>query len=279
MITSAVIGHRPDALYHRDVPSQTTGDLLRHWRTTRRLSQLELAGRAETSARHLSFIETGRATPSRQMILHLAEYLDIPLRERNRLLLAAGYAPVYAEPGLDTAAMAPVRAAVRRLLAGHEPYPALAVDMHWTMVDANGCLGLFLDGVRDDLLVPPVNVLRLSLHPGGLAPRIANLAEWRGHLFERLQRQIDVTGSPELIALRTELRDYPGGEAPPGLPEPDQAVVPLQLRHDAGELTLLSVMTVFGTPMNVTVAELAIESFFPADDATATFLHRRPAPR
>ncbi|MGX1810153.1 helix-turn-helix domain-containing protein [Nocardia sp. NPDC055321] len=257
--------------------THTAGDLLRHWRVTRRLSQLELAGRAETSTRHLSFIETGRSTPSRQMILHLSEELEIPLRERNRMLLAAGYAPVYTEPELDAPAMAPVRTAVRQILAGHEPHPALAVDAGWNMVDANAGIALFLAGVDPSLLAGPVNALRLSLHPAGLAPRIINLAEWRGHLFERLQRQIDVSGAPELTALLAELRAYPGGEEAPGLPEPDQAVVPLRLRLDEHELAFISVTTVFGTPMNVTVAELAIEAFFPADAATATLLRERIA--
>ncbi|WP_067821589.1 helix-turn-helix domain-containing protein [Nocardia inohanensis] len=260
------------------MPTQTAGDLLRHWRTTRRLSQLELAGRAETSTRHLSFIETGRAVPSRQMILHLADELDIPLRERNRMLLAAGYAPVYTEPALDTPAMEPVRTAIRQILTGHEPHPALAVDAGWNMVDANAGIALFLAGVDPRLLTAPVNALRLSLHPDGLAPNIINLPEWRGHLFERLQRQIDVSGAPELIDLLAELRAYPGGEAAPGLPEPDQAVVPLRLRLDGHELAFISVTTVFGTPMNVTVAELAIEAFFPADPATAAHMRRRLTP-
>ncbi|MFB7723701.1 MULTISPECIES: helix-turn-helix domain-containing protein [unclassified Nocardia] len=257
--------------------TQTAGDLLRHWRVTRRLSQLELAGRAETSTRHLSFIETGRATPSRQMILHLSDELEIPLRERNRMLLAAGYAPVYHEPELDAPAMAPVRDAIRQILTGHEPHPALAVDASWNMVDANAGIALFLEGVDPRLLAPPVNALRLSLHPDGLAPRITNLAEWRGHLFERLQRQIDVSGAPELIALLAELRGYPGGEEAPGLPEPDQAVVPMRFRYDGHDLAFISVTTVFGTPMNVTVAELAIEAFFPADAATAALLRARIA--
>jgi transcriptional regulator with XRE-family HTH domain len=262
------------------VPTHTAGDLLRHWRRTRRLSQLELAGRAETSTRHLSFVETGRSTPSRQLILHLSEELDIPLRERNRMLLAAGYAPVYAEPGLDTPTMAPVRTAMRQILTGYEPYPALAVDAQWNMVDANSGVALFLDGIPADLLTPPVNALRLSLHPQGLAPRILNLAQWRGHLFERVDRQIEATGSADLAALRTELLGYPGGRDDPGLPEPDQAVVPLRLRHHDGErgdieLDFISTMTIFGSPMNVTVAELAIESFLPASPETAEFLRRR----
>lgn len=257
--------------------TQTAGDLLRQWRTTRRLSQLELAGRAETSTRHLSFIETGRATPSRAMILHLSEELDIPLRERNRMLLAAGYAPVYTEPALDTPAMEPIRTALRQILTGHEPHPALVVDASWNMVDANAGIALFLDGVDPALLTGPVNALRLSLHPDGLAPRITNLPEWRGHILERLQRQIDASGSPELTALRDELRAYPGGEDHPGLPDPDQAVVPLRLRLDGHDLAFISITTVFGTPMNVTVAELAIEAFFPADPATATLLRERIA--
>ncbi|MGW4367077.1 helix-turn-helix domain-containing protein [Nocardia takedensis] len=252
--------------------TQTAGDLLRHWRLERRLSQLELAGRAETSARHLSFIETGRATPSRAMVAHLCEHLDIPLRERNRMLLAAGYAPAYAEPDLDTPAMDSVRAAVGAILRGHDPYPALAVDRTWNIVDANAGVATLLAGVDPALLRPPVNALRLSLHPGGMAGRIVNLAQWRGHVLARLTRQIEVSGAPELVTLRAELRDYPGGQDDPGLPEPDQAVVPLRLRHAGMELALLSVTTVFGTPMNVTVAELAIESFLPADDATRAAL-------
>ncbi|PXX71005.1 Xre family transcriptional regulator [Nocardia tenerifensis] len=248
--------------------TQTAGELLRHWRLERRLSQLELAGRAETSARHLSFIETGRATPSRTMLAHLSEHLEIPLRERNRLLLAAGYAPAYAEPSLDTPAMDAVRGAMRQILVGHQPYPALAIDQSWTMIDANSGVALLLAGIDPALLNPPVNALRLSLHPDGMAGRIVNLAQWRGHVFARLSRQIEVTGSPALVELRDELLAYPGGEIDPVLPEPDQAVVPLRLLSDGHELSFLSVTTVFGTPMNVTVAELAIESFFPADEDT-----------
>ncbi|GAA5051976.1 helix-turn-helix domain-containing protein [Nocardia callitridis] len=256
--------------------NRTAGDLLRHWRLERRLSQLELAGRADTSARHLSFLETGRATPSRTMIAHLAEHLEIPLRERNRLLLAAGYAPAYAEPAIDTPAMVAVRAAMRQILVGHEPYPALAIDQNWTMVEANSGVGLLLSGVDPALLAPPVNALRLSLHPNGMAEHIRNLPEWRGHVLARLTRQIEVTGAPALIELREELRSYPGGEADLSLPEPDQVVVPLRFEHAGRELSFLSVTTVFGTPMNVTVAELAIESFFPADEDTQKILSANP---
>ncbi|QIS12322.1 helix-turn-helix domain-containing protein [Nocardia arthritidis] len=252
--------------------TQTAGDLLRHWRLERRLSQLELAGRAETSARHLSFIETGRSTPSRAMLVHLCEHLDIPLRERNRLLLAAGYAPAYAEPSLDTPAMDAVRGALRQILAGHEPYPALAIDQCWNMIDANKGVALLLTGIDSRLLTAPVNALRLSLHPDGMAPWIINLPEWRGHLLARLNRQIEVTGTPEFAELRDEMLSYPGGEADPELPDPDQAVVPMRLRHDGRELSFISATTVFGTPMNVTVAELAIESFFPADQQTQRYL-------
>ncbi|MFG1796595.1 helix-turn-helix domain-containing protein [Nocardia sp. NPDC049149] len=255
--------------------TQRAGDLLRHWRLERRLSQLELAGRAETSARHLSFIETGRATPSRTMLVHLSEHLEIPLRERNRLLLAAGYAPVYAEPSLDTPAMDAVRRAMRQILVGHEPYPALAIDQSWTMVDANVGVAQLLTGIDPALLTPPVNALRLSLHPDGLAGSIANLAEWRGHILARLSRQIEVTGAAELVELRDELRSYPGGVTELALPEPDQTVVPLRLLRDGNELSFISVTTVFGTPMNVTVAELAIESFFPADEDTMKLLTAR----
>ncbi|QBS38962.1 helix-turn-helix domain-containing protein [Nocardia sp. CS682] len=248
--------------------TQTAGDLLRHWRLERRLSQLELAGRSDTSARHLSFIETGRAKPSRAMLVHLSEHLEIPLRERNRLLLAAGYAPVYAEPALDAPAMDAVRSAMSQILTGHQPYPALAIDHSWTMIDANAGVTLLLDGIDPALLTPPINALRLSLHPDGMAGQIVNLAEWRGHLFARLSRQIEVTGSPELVELRDELRAYPGGEVDPALPDPDQSVVPLRLLRDGHELSFISITSVFGTPMNVTVAELAIESFFPADEDT-----------
>ncbi|MEU7769425.1 helix-turn-helix transcriptional regulator [Nocardia sp. NPDC049190] len=246
----------------------TVGDLLRHWRQERRLSQLELAGRAETSARHLSFIETGRATPSRTMIVHLSEHLEIPLRERNRVLLAAGFAPAYAEPALDTPAMTAVRGAMRQILIGHEPYPALAIDQNWTMIEANRGVALLIADVDPALVNPPVNALRLSLHPDGMAGRIINLAEWRGHIFARLARQAEVTASPALAELLTELRSYPGGEVELTLPEPDQSVVPLRIEHEGAHLSFLSVTTVFGTPMNVTVAELAIESFFPADEDT-----------
>ena len=254
------------------------GTLLREWRERRRLTQLDLALEAEVSTRHLSYMETGRSRPSRAMLLHLAERLDVPLRERNELLLASGYAPVYAETALDAPQaphMAAVRAAVRQVLVAYEPYPALAVDRHWTMVDANPAVTLLLvDGVAPALLTPPLNVLRVSLHPEGLAPRIINLGEWRAHLFGRLRRQVDRTADPVLAALHDELRAYPCDQPEPEVerPGPGDVVVPLRLRHGDRVLALITMVATFGTPLDITVSELVIESFFPADAATAAIL-------
>jgi transcriptional regulator with XRE-family HTH domain len=251
------------------------GQLLKQWRERRRLSQLDLAVAAGISTRHLSFVETGRATPSRETVLRLAEQLDLPLRERNQLLLAAGYAPVYRETELDSPRMAAVRAAVRQVLTGHEPYPAMAVDRCWNVVDANASIALFTTGVSEALLTPPANALRVSLHPEGLASRIVNLGEWRAHLFGRLRRQITLTADPALAALERELRAYPCTQPVPAsdLPEADAVVFPLRIRHGDRELAFFSTVTTFGTPLDVTVAELAIEAFFPADAHTARVLH------
>ena len=253
------------------------GALLRQWREHRRLSQLALALQAEVSTRHLSFVETGRARPSRDMVLHLADQLDVPLRERNQLLLAAGYAPVYVETALDAAPMTAVRAAIRQILTGHEPYPAVVVDRAWTLVDANASVAVFTEGVAPALLVPPANALRISLHPAGMAPRIANLGEWRAHLLGRLRRHVALTTAPELAALYDELRAYPCDQAEPEIerPGPGDVVVPLRLRDGDRELALFSTVATFGTPLDVTVAELAIEAFFPADAATAAALRER----
>jgi transcriptional regulator with XRE-family HTH domain len=253
------------------------GNLLREWRQRRRKSQLALACDADISTRHLSFIETGRAQPSREMVLHLAERLDVPLRERNVLLTAAGFAPVFEARALDDPTLGAARQAVDWILAAHEPFPALALDAHWTMLAANKAVTPLLAGVDAELLAPTVNVLRLSLHPRGLAPRIVNLAEWRTHLLARLQRQIDVTADPVLIALSGELRGYPtpiGVGTRVGAREAEQArvAVPLQLRTERGVLSFLSTTTVFGTPVDITLAELALESLFPADAATAAAL-------
>ena len=245
------------------------GQLLREWRQRRRLSQLDLAIAANVSSRHLSFIETGRARPTSEMILRLAEHLEVPLRDRNVLLLAGGYAPAYRERGLADPELTAVRAALQRVLAGHRPYPAAVVNRWWELVDANDGIALFTSGVKPELLEPPVNVLRLSLHPDGMAPRVANLPEWRAHLLARLHRQAEATGDLRLIALHDELASYPGGHGHRTQPE---IVVPLRYRADQGELSFISMTAVVGTPLDITVEELAIESFYPADEPTAAAL-------
>ncbi|THD07736.1 helix-turn-helix domain-containing protein [Rhodanobacter lindaniclasticus] len=250
-------------------PQRPIGDLLREWRRHRRLSQLDLATGAEISTRHLSFVESGRANPSREMILHLAEYLDVPLRERNALLVAAGFAPAFRERALDDPALATARATIDLLLKGLEPCPALAVDRYWQLVASNQATLRLLGGVAPELLEPPVNVLRLSLHPGGLAPRIRNLGQWRAHLLHPLRQQIDASHDPQLIALLRELQALP---APADMAPADTGsviAVPLQLEVDGQLLSMLSTTTVFGTPVDITLAELALEAFVPADAATA----------
>ena len=266
-----------------DTPTAATpvGGLLRIWRERRRLSQLELAGAADISARHVSFLETGRSVPSRAMLLRLAERLEVPLRERNALLLSAGYAPMYSERRLDDPALRQARAAVDLVIAGHSPYPALAVDRHWTMVSANAPVNLLLAGVDPRLLQPPVNVLRLSLHPDGLGPRVENYTQWRTHVLMRLRQQIAATADPILIELLAELEAYPlisksDGDAKP-TDEVDYGgvVVPFRLRTDFGVLSFFSTTTVFGTPVDVTLSELALECLYPADDATREALMQR----
>ena len=256
------------------------GALLRDWRLRRRMSQLDLALEAGVSARHVSFVETGRSRPSADMVVQLAEHLDVPLRDRNALLLAAGYAPAYAQRDLDEPEMGPVREAIDRVLRGHEPYPAVVVDRDWGLVGANRAVPLLTAGAAGHLTQPPVNVLRLSLHPEGMAPRIANLAEWRAHLLDRLGRQAVVSGDPALFALHEELVGYPGGEGAhvPDL-EAGAIAVPLRLRADGAELAFISTATTFGTATDVTVSELVIESFFPADAATAQALEQARATR
>jgi transcriptional regulator with XRE-family HTH domain len=256
--------------------ARSFGEHLRQWRQRRRMSQLDLAGEAEISTRHLSFVETGRSVPSREMVLRLAERLEIPLRERNALLVAAGYAPMYRERPLDDAALAPAREAVQLILKSHEPYPALAVDRHWNLLAHNAMVPHLLARADASLLQGTVNVLRLSLHPRGLAPHIVNLGQWRHHLFERLRQQIQVTGDRALVALEEELRAYP---------TPDNAdahridgevlgiAMPLRFRAaDDSVLSFISTTTIFGTPVDVTLQELALETFFPADDFTAAAL-------
>jgi transcriptional regulator with XRE-family HTH domain len=250
------------------------GDLLRDWRQRRRLSQLALATEADVSARHVSFLETGRAQPSRDMLLRLAERLEIPLRERNGLLIAAGYAPIYAERPLDDPALMAARDAVNLVLAGHEPYPAIAIDRHWTLIAFNKAIPRLLTAVDPEQLKPPVNVLRLSLHPDGLAPSIINLGQWRAHLLERLRRQIEVSGDPVLADLLHELSRYPGEEERGAFPSQvnSAVVVPFSLRLGGTTFDLFSTTTIFGTPVDITLSELAIESFFPANAETAALL-------
>jgi transcriptional regulator with XRE-family HTH domain len=247
------------------------GELLRGWRERRRLSQLDLANRVEVSTRHVSFVETGRSKPSREMVLRLAEHLDVPLRDRNQLLLAGGYAPIYSEASLHSPAMLAIREALRRLLRAHEPYPALVVDRWWNIVEGNAGIRLFTDGVAPELLTAPINALRLTLHPEGMGSRITNLPEVRASVLTSLHRQVASTADPDLQDLYDELRGYAGGERvePPG---PAEVVVPMRLRHGDRELSLLTTIATFGTPLDVTVSELMIESFFPADDETAEYL-------
>jgi transcriptional regulator with XRE-family HTH domain len=252
------------------------GPLLRDWRRRRRLSQLDVSARAAISTRHLSFLETGRARPSREMVLHLAEELDVPLRERNTLLVAAGFAPIYQETPLEGEDMATVRETLQQLLTSQEPNPALVVDRHWNMVLANRAIGLMTSGVSAELLAPPVSVLRIALHPDGLAPRIANFEEWSGHLLSRLAREVTATGDAGLAELYDELAALPGvSEHEPALPHGDGAsrlMVTLRLKSPMGDLTFFSTVATFGTAVDITLAELSIESFFPADASTAATL-------
>lgn len=246
------------------------GDHLREWRQRRHLSQLDLAGDAEISARHLSFVETGRAAPSRDMVLRLAERLDVPLRERNVLLVAAGFAPAFTNRSLDDPALAAARQAVEIVLKAHEPYPALAVDRHWNLVSANAMVAPLLGGVAPSLLAPPLNVMRLSFHPEGLAPLTVNLAEWCAHLLERLHRQIEATADPVLVALYDELKTYPiPARGAPRTNLAESVAVPFQMRMGKDVLSFISTTMIFGTPVDITLSELALETFFPADEATA----------
>ncbi len=256
---------------------QSLGELLKFWRSRRRMSQFDLALDADISARHLSFVETGRARPSREMVLRLAEFLEIPLRERNILLTAAGYAPFFTEKPLDDEELEAVRAAVELILNGHEPFPAMAIDRHWNLIQANKAVAALITSAAPFLLEAPVNVLRLTLHPDGLAGRIHNYAEWRDHLLERLRRQIEISADAFLIKLLEELSAYP---APGGKKQRASGsraahiVVPFRLVFGDVTLSFISTTTVFGTPNDVTLSELAVESFFPADRETAELLQK-----
>lgn len=245
-------------------PASHVGELLRDWRRRRNLSQLDLAGRAGVSTRHLSYVETGRARPTSVMILRVCQHLDVPLREQNRVLLAGGYAPAHPEHALSDPPMAVANAAIEAILHAHQPYPALVIDRHWELVAANDAAFAFLDGVDADLLEPPINVIRLSVHPRGLGARVVNLEEWRAALSARLRREYDASADPVLRDLAEEVAgdvELVPGSAP--------LVVPLQLRNpDGSVLSFISTSTVFGTPREVTLSELAIEAFYPADEPT-----------
>lgn len=258
------------------------GDQLREWRQRRRLSQLALSTSAGISQRHISFVESGRAMPSRELVLALARHLDVPHRERNGLLIAAGFAPLYEERPLSSGALAPARAAVELVLRAYEPFPALAIDRHWSLSMTNRAVAPLLSRVHPKLLEPPVNVLKVSLHPEGLAPHIANFDEWREHVLSRVEAQVRLSADPTLAALLDELRGYRAARS--AVEEHGRrrraeshaalagVAVPLELDTDRGRLSFLSTTTVFGTPVDITLSELAIEAFLPADAATAAAL-------
>ena len=260
----------------RGMTVQPVGSQLRQWRQRRHLSQLDLAGDAQISARHLSFVETGRAQPSREMILHLAEQLEVPIRERNVLLVAAGYAPIFSERSLNDPALLPARAAIDAILEGHKPYPCFAIDRYWNVVASNSALQELYEGVSEELLRPPVNAMRLSLHPDGVAPRIENHAEWRAHLLHQLRQRVEITADPKLIALQKEILSYPAPPVPHMAPA-DAIVIPFKVRVTAGPLSFFTTTMIFGSPVDVTLSELAIESFFPADDATRALVKKLSA--
>ncbi len=253
------------------------GDLLRAWRRQRRLSQLELACLADVSTRHLSCVETGRARPSREFLLHVAEHLDVPLRGRNDLLVAGGFRPLYGESDLSAPGMEHVRAALDLVLGHHEPFPALVVDRTWDLVQANAGAGLLLDGVSPALLADRPNALRLSLHPDGLAPRVVDLAVFSGHVLGRLRRQVALSGDPELAALHDELAGYPGVRVVEPFTDHPGVVLPLRLATPDGELSFFTTAATFGTAADVTLAELTVEQFFPADARTDAVLRARAA--
>jgi transcriptional regulator with XRE-family HTH domain len=255
-----------------NIHARAVGEHLKDWRQRRRLSQLDLACEAQISARHLSFVETGRSRPSREMILHLAEQLQIPVRERNVLLVAAGYAPIFPERPLTDPALAAARQAIEIVLETQKPYPAFAIDRFWNVVRSNAALPAMYAGVAAGLLEPPVNALRLCLHPEGLAPRTANFAEWRAHLLGRLRHEVDIVADPRLIELWNEMNAYPfppGAQDIPISIDPHTVMIPFRVRTEAGLLSFFSATTVFGTPSDITLSEIAIESFFPADRETA----------
>ena len=257
------------------------GPLLREWRERRRLSQLELALDAGISTRHLSFVETGRSRPGREMLVRILEQLEVPFREQNRLLLASGHAPAFPERSLEDPELLPVREALDQILTGHEPYPAVVVDRAWNLVAANTAMRGLTEEVAIDpaLLEPPVNIMRLGFHPRGLAPLIVNLGQWRAHFCQRLERQLAVTGDPDLAALLEEIAGYPiPGDEPDPAPDPEarEMLGPVRFRAPGGgELSFFGMFATFDTPFEVTTSELAMELLFPADQATAEALADR----
>jgi len=260
--------------------SSPIGALLRDWRMKRRMSQLDLSAEADVSQRHLSFIESGRAAPSREMVLRLAERLTVPLRQQNQLLMAAGFAPQYPERETSDPALAPAMAAVRQVLKSHEPNPAFAIDGHWNLIEANAVLPPFLALVEDAALTkPPINVMRLVLHPKGLAPHVVNLREYRDHLLLRLRRQNDAAADPKITELEKEFAAYQAGPRTSIPLHPDAAMIahPFRIRMPGAILTFISTLSVFGTALDVTLSEIAIESFFPADEETSQFLREMMA--
>ncbi|UGY15885.1 helix-turn-helix domain-containing protein [Bradyrhizobium septentrionale] len=253
------------------------GEHLREWRQRRHLSQLDLAVDAEISARHLSFVETGRSAPSRDMVLKLAERLDVPLRERNVLLVAAGFAPAFQQRPLDDPALKSAREAINLVLKAHEPHPALAYDRHYNLVSANRMVAPLLEGVPQRLLGQPFNILRLAFHPEGLAPRTVNLPEWAAHLLERLHRQCEATADPELLKLYQDLKSYPIPARSAPIAPDNNVALPFKLRLNGEILSFISTTMVFGTPVDITLQELALETFFPADELTAERMRQMAA--
>ncbi|MET4658836.1 transcriptional regulator with XRE-family HTH domain [Streptomyces sp. PvP037] len=253
----------------------TVGELLRQWRHRRRLSQLDLAIAADVSARHVSLVETGKSRPSADMVLRLADQLDVPLRERNRLLLAAGFAPRYAERPLDDHALSAARDAVERVLRAHEPYPALAFDRRWNIVMTNRAVEPFFADVDPELLRPPVNLVRLGLDPRGFAPLVVNLADVRAVFRSRIMRQLDIAPDAELTALYEELLE-PDSETASRRSVASDVVIPMVLRLDGREVRLFSTITTFGTPLDITLDEVAIESYYPADTESAAYFEDEP---
>jgi transcriptional regulator with XRE-family HTH domain len=257
-------------------PAQDLGELLREWRRKRRMSRLDLASDAKISSKRLGLMETGRLKPSRGTLLHLAACLDIPLREKNALLSAAGFDPLFKEHAFHAPALDILRRAIETVLAAHEPCPALVVDRHWSMLSANRAVAHLVAGAEPLLLRPPVNVLRLFLHPAGLAPRIVNLAQWRAHVMARLLRQIDLSGDSRLRDMVEEIRSYPNprDNASPDQVETGVVAIPFRLATIDGVLSFVSTTTSFSSPVDITVAELAIEAFLPADAETAEIMRR-----